>query len=44
MHFFRVLQLFVTPPVHRPNGFHSRPGGIEEMGWNFLRAPATRQG
>jgi len=23
---------------------HSRPRGIEEMGWNFLRAPATRQG
>ena len=24
--------------------FHSRPREIEEMGWNFLRAPATRQG
>jgi len=23
---------------------HSRPRGFEEMGWNFLRAPATRQG
>jgi len=23
---------------------HSRPREIEEMGWNFLRAPATRQG
>jgi len=23
---------------------HSRPRGFEEMGWNFLRAPATGQG
>ena len=23
---------------------HSRPMGIERMGWNFLFAPATRQG
>ena len=26
------------------NWSHSRPRGFEEMGWNFLRAPATRQG
>src|SRR5260370_21020070 len=23
---------------------HRRPRGFEKMGWNFLRAPATRQG
>ena len=26
------------------NQIHRRPRGFEEMGWNFLRAPATRQG